>query len=76
MKILLYLFLSAFPALRAALQAPHYKVYAIRFAALPDPVPVSFLVDMAPGKDSINMDFMVWLIKGENGKTILLDAGF
>jgi glyoxylase-like metal-dependent hydrolase (beta-lactamase superfamily II) len=29
-----------------------------------------------PEKDSVNIDFMVWLIKGKNGKNILVDAGF
>ena len=62
--------LSAFP------QKEIYKVYALRFASVSHPVPISALVDKGPDKDSVNMDFMIWLIKGDNGKNILVDAGF
>ena len=55
---------------------PHYRVYAVRFASLLKRLPLSYWVQKAPEKDSMNIDFMVWLIKGDNGKTILLDAGF
>lgn len=55
---------------------PHYRVYAVRFAAMLNRLPLSYWVQKAPEKDSVNIDFMVWLIKGDNGKTILLDAGF
>jgi len=68
-------FLLAF-TLAAAAQSPHYTVYAIRFASLVHPTPLTYWVDKAPEKDSVSIDFMVWLIKGDNGKTILLDAGF
>ncbi|HXB92221.1 MAG TPA: N-acyl homoserine lactonase family protein [Puia sp.] len=76
MKILLYLSLLLLPALRAAAQAPHYKVYAIRFAAELHPMALSGWVAGGPEKDSVTLDFMIWLIKGDNGKNILLDAGF
>jgi glyoxylase-like metal-dependent hydrolase (beta-lactamase superfamily II) len=59
-----------------AISQPHYRVYAVRFAAILKPLPLSYWVQKAPEKDSVNIDFMVWLIKGDNGKTILLDAGF
>jgi glyoxylase-like metal-dependent hydrolase (beta-lactamase superfamily II) len=39
-------------------------------------VPVSDLALGAPKKDTMNMYFMYWLIKGNNGKKILVDAGF
>lgn len=57
-------------------QAPHYKVYAIRFAAMAHPTPISMWSDKGPDKDSVQIDFSVWLIKGDNGKNILVDAGF
>jgi len=60
----------------AAFAQPHYRVYAVRFASLLNRLPLSYWVQKAPEKDSVNIDFMVWLIKGDNGKTILLDAGF
>jgi glyoxylase-like metal-dependent hydrolase (beta-lactamase superfamily II) len=55
---------------------PHYSVYAVRFASMIHPLPLSYWVDKGPAGDSVHIDFMVWLIKGDNGKTILLDAGF
>jgi glyoxylase-like metal-dependent hydrolase (beta-lactamase superfamily II) len=67
------LFLLTAPAIDAQ---PHYRVYAVRFAAILKPLPLSYWVQKAGEKDSVNIDFMVWLIKGDNGKTILLDAGF
>ena len=29
-----------------------------------------------PDKDSVDISFIVWLIKGNNGKNILVDVGF
>jgi len=57
-------------------QTPHYNVYAVRFAHMQNRISLSYLVLDGPKTDSIQMDFMVWLIKGDNGHTILLDAGF
>jgi glyoxylase-like metal-dependent hydrolase (beta-lactamase superfamily II) len=57
-------------------QSPDYKVYAIRFASSAHPTSVSVFADSGPSTDSVNMVFSIWLIKGDNGKNILLDAGF
>jgi glyoxylase-like metal-dependent hydrolase (beta-lactamase superfamily II) len=57
-------------------QSPNYKVYAIRFAAMAHPTPISAWSDKGPDTDSVNIDFSIWLIKGDNGKNILVDAGF
>jgi glyoxylase-like metal-dependent hydrolase (beta-lactamase superfamily II) len=57
-------------------QAVTYKVYAVRFAAMQKTLPLSYWVLKAPEKDSVRIDFMVWLIKGDNDRTILVDAGF
>lgn len=57
-------------------QKPDYQVYALRFASVLHPFPLSLLVDKGPDKDSVNMVFMYWLIRGDNGRNILLDAGF
>ena len=57
-------------------QQENYEVYAIRFAATGHPWAISDWVSKGPVKDSVNINFMVWLIKGKNGKNILLDAGF
>jgi glyoxylase-like metal-dependent hydrolase (beta-lactamase superfamily II) len=57
-------------------QTVNYEVYAIRFASMAHPSPISDWADKGPEKDSVNIDFMIWLIKGRNGKNILVDAGF
>jgi glyoxylase-like metal-dependent hydrolase (beta-lactamase superfamily II) len=57
-------------------QSPDYKVYAIRFASSAHRASVSVFSDSGPTTDSVNMVFSIWLIKGDNGKNILVDAGF
>jgi glyoxylase-like metal-dependent hydrolase (beta-lactamase superfamily II) len=54
---------------------PTYEIYALKYFGLRS-VPVSELALGAPKKDTMNMFFMYWLISGNNGKTILVDAGF
>jgi glyoxylase-like metal-dependent hydrolase (beta-lactamase superfamily II) len=71
----LLLFVLAGP-LNIQAQSPDYKVYAIRFAASAHPASVSVFSDSGPSTDSVNMVFSIWLIKGNNGKNILVDAGF
>ena len=56
-------------------QAKKYEVYALKFASSGHPWPISDWVDKGPANDSVHIDFMIWLIKG-NGKNILVDAGF
>jgi glyoxylase-like metal-dependent hydrolase (beta-lactamase superfamily II) len=55
--------------------APSYEVYAVRFGALHG-VPLSALVAGADTSRRQDLAFMVWLMKGPNGRTVLLDAGF
>jgi glyoxylase-like metal-dependent hydrolase (beta-lactamase superfamily II) len=57
-------------------KGPVYKVYAIRFASSGYPFTVADWADGAPKTEKVKIDFMVWLIKGNNGKNILVDAGF
>ena len=57
-------------------QTGNYEVYAIRFASMAHPVPISGLAYKGPDTDSVTMDFSIWLIKGAKGKNILVDAGF
>lgn len=54
---------------------PSYEIYALKYFGLHS-VPVSELAMGAPKKDTMNMFFMYWLIRGNNGKNILVDAGF
>jgi glyoxylase-like metal-dependent hydrolase (beta-lactamase superfamily II) len=54
----------------------NYQLYALRFASVENPFPLSSFVLGGSDKDSVNGAFMFWLIKGSNGKNILVDAGF
>jgi glyoxylase-like metal-dependent hydrolase (beta-lactamase superfamily II) len=58
-----------------AQSAPTYDIYALKYFGLHS-VPVSELALGASKKDTMNMYFMFWLVKGNNGKNILVDAGF
>jgi hypothetical protein len=53
------------PAHGAGAQLDRYTVYAIGFASAAYPLPISGFADKGPTTDSVNMDFMVWLIKGQ-----------
>jgi glyoxylase-like metal-dependent hydrolase (beta-lactamase superfamily II) len=57
-------------------QVPKYEVYAMKFASMAEPVPLSALVNGAPGGETVDAAFIYWLIKDGNGKNILVDAGF
>jgi len=72
--VALILFLSI--SLATWSQTEHYKVYAIRFASVSHPMAISDWADKGPQNDSVNIDFMIWLIKGDNGRNVLVDAGF
>jgi glyoxylase-like metal-dependent hydrolase (beta-lactamase superfamily II) len=58
-----------------AQEPPVYEIYALKYFGLHS-VPVSELSMGASKKDTMDMYFMFWLIKGNNGKNILVDAGF
>jgi len=55
--------------------APTYEVYAIRFATVKS-FPVSGLVAGADAKRQLDIAMMVWLLKGSDGRNVLVDAGF
>jgi glyoxylase-like metal-dependent hydrolase (beta-lactamase superfamily II) len=75
-KRLIFFTLLLFGVLAGRAQPPNYKVYAIRFASMAHPTAISMWSDKGPDKDSVNIDFSIWLIRGDNGKNILVDAGF
>ncbi len=54
---------------------PIYEIYALKFAAR-GPTPISELALRGPDNDSVNLVFILWLVKGSNEKNILVDAGF
>jgi glyoxylase-like metal-dependent hydrolase (beta-lactamase superfamily II) len=72
--LLLAILITGSPVLNAQ-TAPAYEIYALKYFGLHS-VPVSELALGAPMKDTMNMFFMYWLIRGNNGKNILVDAGF
>jgi glyoxylase-like metal-dependent hydrolase (beta-lactamase superfamily II) len=52
-----------------------YQVFALKYDDGPK-VPAQQMIVGANPKDSIKVYFMVWLLKGENGRNILVDAGY
>ena len=59
-----------------ALPAPvTYEAFAVRFGILPA-FSVSGLVAGADRERKLDIPVMVWLLKGTNGRTVLIDSGF
>ena len=54
----------------------HYKIYAIKFAERTKKILSSARAIGDKSGDSTGVCYMIWLLKGDNGKTILVDAGF
>lgn len=54
---------------------PTYEVYAISYGIIPD-FPVSGLVAGADKSRKMDIQMMVWLLKGSNGSNVLVDSGF
>ena len=52
-----------------------YEAYAVRFGILPA-FPVASLVAGAERSRTLDIPVMVWLLKGGNGRTVLIDSGF
>jgi glyoxylase-like metal-dependent hydrolase (beta-lactamase superfamily II) len=65
-----------FTALKTQAQPEHYQIYALKFANTGFAMPISVWVDKGPQNDSVNIDFSIWLIKGDKGRNVLVDAGF
>lgn len=59
----------------AIAQQAAYQVTALKFGSRDNKIPVAAIAVGATDKDSVSVDFMFWLLKG-NGRTILVDAGF
>jgi glyoxylase-like metal-dependent hydrolase (beta-lactamase superfamily II) len=54
---------------------PDYEVYAVRYATLPS-FRVSGLIAGADTSRRLDIAMMVWLLKGPNGRNVVVDAGF
>ena len=54
---------------------PTYDVFAVRYASIPN-FPVASLVAGADTSRRIDIAMTVWLLKGSDGRNVLVDAGF
>ena len=54
---------------------PQWEVYAVRFGTLPA-FPVAGLVAGADKTRTLDIPVMVWLLKGSDGRRVLVDSGF
>ena len=71
---LLLAILLLFPALPQK-QKPTYEIYAVSYAVIPD-FSVAGLVAGADRSRKLDIQMMVWLLKGSNGENVLVDSGF
>jgi glyoxylase-like metal-dependent hydrolase (beta-lactamase superfamily II) len=53
---------------------PVFEVYAIRYATAPGYAVSSLVAGADPGR-KIDIPFMIWALKGGNGRNVLVDAG-
>lgn len=76
------LFIAAFLMLTISSQTFsqtfNYEVYALKIASVSNGMayPLKYIVLNAPENETTKGAFVFWLIKGGNGKNILVDAGF
>jgi glyoxylase-like metal-dependent hydrolase (beta-lactamase superfamily II) len=56
-------------------EPPAYEVYAVRYATLAG-FPVAALVQGAERERKLDIAMTVWVLKGQGGRTVLVDAGF
>jgi glyoxylase-like metal-dependent hydrolase (beta-lactamase superfamily II) len=72
---LLTLSLPAARAPRAARAEVTYEVYAVSYGVIPD-FPVASLVAGADRSRRLDIQMMVWLLRGSDGRNVLVDTGF
>ena len=54
--------------------APEYEVYAIRYAIAPGFAASSLVAGADPAR-TVDIPFMIWVLKGPDGRNVLVDAG-
>jgi glyoxylase-like metal-dependent hydrolase (beta-lactamase superfamily II) len=52
-----------------------YEVYAVRYGTIPD-FPLASLVAGADRTQRLDIPLMIWLLKGNDGRVVLVDSGF
>src|SRR5262245_49972356 len=60
---------------RAAAAQPTYDVYAVRFGVIPQ-FGIANLVAGADREKKLDLPVMVWVLKGPEGRVVLVDSGF
>jgi glyoxylase-like metal-dependent hydrolase (beta-lactamase superfamily II) len=75
-KTVISVLLILFIGLNACCQNNSYEIYALKFATLNFKMPIPFSAVGSTSKDSTDICYMVYLLKGNNGRSILVDAGF
>jgi glyoxylase-like metal-dependent hydrolase (beta-lactamase superfamily II) len=75
-KLILFVSIAVTFSMGAVCQTAHYSIYALKYGAMEHPSPISDWALNGPKNDSVQIDFVFWLIQGDSGKNILVDAGF
>jgi glyoxylase-like metal-dependent hydrolase (beta-lactamase superfamily II) len=76
LRISFSVLLLFFSSIKLFSQVVSYEIYALKFGERTHKVAVSEIAVGSKSNDSVNVAFMYWLVKGSNGKLILVDAGF
>ncbi len=58
-----------------ASEPPTYEVFAVRYATMPA-FPVYALVQGAQRERRLDIAMTIWVLKGPDGRTVLVDSGF
>ena len=66
---------AALPPSPRVVSPATYEVYAVRYATIPA-FQVSGLIAGADSSRRLDIAMMVWLLKGSDGRNVLVDAGF
>jgi glyoxylase-like metal-dependent hydrolase (beta-lactamase superfamily II) len=72
---LVALCVAAFSTVAAVRAVPTYEVYAVRYATVPS-FALSGLIAGADTSRRIDIAMTVWLLRGSDGRNVLVDAGF
>jgi glyoxylase-like metal-dependent hydrolase (beta-lactamase superfamily II) len=66
---------AAWTAEGRSAEPPAYEIHAVRYATLPD-FPVAALVQGAERGRKLDIAMTIWVLKGPDGRTALVDAGY
>jgi glyoxylase-like metal-dependent hydrolase (beta-lactamase superfamily II) len=72
----IFLFLLCLPSVHLFSQQNVYTIYALEFEKIGWRPAISEIAVGSSLKDTLQANAVIWLLKGNNGKTILVDAGY